>query len=1583
MNETQKRLAHYVNILPKLRDKVISIAFILAVSLSMFCTATFAWVVLSKSPEVSGAYTTISANGNLEIALASPSGSEPGDSAVGDSMAAEGQTIAGANITWGNLVNLSDPVYGLENLVLRPAILGDTGNLLVNPLKGADYSSDGRVGQYLNTDYCFTSWVEPKDGVEGYFKYYETPQYGVRAISTVKETFKDTASYQYKNLMTAFREKLQDVDKAYQAMITNSDYINSLAGLIGDYMTDKFNGYGGTTAVTKYIQNLYNMMIEFDGCAAEFESAILSLANIQVYNKYGPDTYGQHIYQSYDKLYEAYVNKTLAAEGVTLECFDEFVAVKKTIDECLYGTDPENNDCLYDYNEHRKSGGTVTWGEIESLVNKLANIADCTVSVGSTTYRVGSIGKSDAIQLLGKDVDAKITKGCIKDFEQLTGCKMNAKNVDVSAKYILTVTMTAKTITTSAIDPYLINIDITATDEVASQNGGSSVIDAKDTYGMAIDFWVRTNASESYLTLEGQTITETTYVREIGKDVDGKSVELWTIKITTDGIDEATGEQFTIEEEIPVYYYVNEESGHDGTKQTDLRNATTHEYIYRIEENEDGTVNNILITGDFATAPVIRNEEIVTVLGYEGENRVWEENTLISVDSTTQGGGSCYIFYADDASRDDTLRLLSKLRIAFLDSTEESNTYGKIVALAKLDTEHYYSQVAKITVPMVLYSDGSQHLTYNGEDLAILPLEQNKATLITAIVYLDGEDVTNNDVLAANEIDGRINLQFGSSVSLTTAGDETLELATRTVSASVKKTSSESYGDNFQKIEFDFDEDDDFSVNVRVIVDGEQPKKIEAFFMRKLNDTQGSREKSFTLSATDTEGVYEGTYAFDAPGTYVLQIVQLDGIDYDLPDSAGYPTIVVNGFAISSVGINGITSLSNTIYTASNNYTVETSLSFASQNDRSPKSVQLRFSKDDGTYVTSVLRFDTSTNKWNGTATFSSSGKYTLTNAIFDGDFFNLDSTKQYEFDLYLGITVKVTDDNAWRQDEYKGEPKTTNMYVEIFDNSGEEIKYLSGVSLYYLYNNSPIGAPDAPNMKWDSAKDCYSGAMMLSKPGIYKFDCVVMKIGETNNTLRSVSNTTPVYTLLSPDPAIWLNADPMNSMSEYILDTTPNDSNYTLGVNIGNAQGATVIAKLYDADKKAYHYVSTYATGDTRFDFTIPKDSISGYQTGTWEIKEIWLANAAKQVGTEMVYFNGAFDDNGSLIVDNRIENYREDYIVWEMSTVQNKPGAVKIVYAIVQLEGEDESFGTDGTTYTFLQSATTSPITVTVNDQNGEPINGNFVEIASPTILYTLELNSWVSHGGYSTGNSILHADGQDSDLLCTMTSAGESTFTLNGINLLYAGKYVAKTFEVKVNVKNTDGTSTSVALPYNTNNLDIPEYHLYTVKPKVMVTGVSPYNDSNIYYYNSSTPGTDTSSCAKNSKGNEYSDFSAVVYTYCQSNSAENYVKPQKSTVTLELLGLNAAADSITMKNTTVLETDIVFDFTNSSVVSREVGSAKPGNTKTSCGTVSVEEAPTITPLGEILFEQIEISVGGVAFSITLDNAITITNPLNPNG
>ena len=256
-------------------------------------------------------------------------------------------------------------------------------------------------------------------------------------------------------------------------------------------------------------------------------------------------------------------------------------------------------------------------------------------------------------------------------------------------------------------------------------------------------------------------------------------------------------------------------------------------------------------------------------------------------------------------------------------------------------------------------------------------------------------------------------------------------------------------------------------------------------------------------------------------------------------------------------------------------------------------------------------------------------------------------------------------------------------------------------------------------------------------------------------------------------------------------------------------------------------------------------------------------------------------------------------------------------------------------------------------------------------------------MSHGGYSTGNSILHADGQDSDLLCTMTSAGESTFTLNGINLLYAGKYVAKTFEVKVNVKNTDGTSTSVALPYNTNNLDIPEYHLYTVKPKVMVTGVSPYNDSNIYYYNSSTPGTDTSSCAKNSKGNEYSDFSAVVYTYCQSNSAENYVKPQKSTVTLELLGLNAAADSITMKNTTVLETDIVFDFTNSSVVSREVGSAKPGNTKTSCGTVSVEEAPTITPLGEILFEQIEISVGGVAFSITLDNAITITNPLNPNG
>ena len=143
VTETQKRIEAYRELLPGLREKVTAVAFLLALSVIMLTSASYAWLTISRAPEVTAVSTNIAANGSLEIALATGDGkTAPGDSKVGDSSAAEGQSIVNANKTWGNLINLNDPSYGLDKLVLRPAQL-NTAALLTSPLYGADYDNDG------------------------------------------------------------------------------------------------------------------------------------------------------------------------------------------------------------------------------------------------------------------------------------------------------------------------------------------------------------------------------------------------------------------------------------------------------------------------------------------------------------------------------------------------------------------------------------------------------------------------------------------------------------------------------------------------------------------------------------------------------------------------------------------------------------------------------------------------------------------------------------------------------------------------------------------------------------------------------------------------------------------------------------------------------------------------------------------------------------------------------------------------------------------------------------------------------------------------------------------------------------------------------------------------------------------------------------------------------------------------------------------------------------------------------------------------------------------------------------------------
>ena len=178
-HDTKQRIEEYNRRLPKLREKLMAMIVLLVIGAIMATTVSFAWVTLSVNPEVSGVNTSIASNGNLEIALATGP-QQPGATQIGD-----GDLPAlDRNITWGNLINLSDPAYGLDKLVLRPAYL-NPDDLLGSPLQGAKYTEDGRKDGYMSR-FAYATWqsTNPDDPNAPWSFQVDEENLGVRAISS-------------------------------------------------------------------------------------------------------------------------------------------------------------------------------------------------------------------------------------------------------------------------------------------------------------------------------------------------------------------------------------------------------------------------------------------------------------------------------------------------------------------------------------------------------------------------------------------------------------------------------------------------------------------------------------------------------------------------------------------------------------------------------------------------------------------------------------------------------------------------------------------------------------------------------------------------------------------------------------------------------------------------------------------------------------------------------------------------------------------------------------------------------------------------------------------------------------------------------------------------------------------------------------------------------------------------------------------------------------------------------------------------------------------------------------------------------
>ena len=1145
--ETKRRIAYYQEALPDMKKKVAAAALMLMIAVIVSVTATYAWITLSVAPVVSSVNTTMSANGTLEIALSNPEGTEPEDMDIDESVTSS-TDVAVSNLRWGNLINLSHTSYGIDNLVLRPAQL-NTASLKNSPLWGAVYGADGRIST-LDSNYTYTKW----DGVD----FMASREYGVRAIASYKAGASAGTTAEYNRMAEAVNVANRNVNNAYQLVPGKMPAMsNMLSSFAQSKLDDAEKAF--TSAELKAAYELYKAV--YDAMLLECD-AMVALANFQSYVAAQNDLDVTYVPLTWEELvagkanYNAADTTTKSKNGiVSITGLNQFIS-----DLNIAKTDVE---CLEKYYKGVGDGSmTVYWStggdaghQIANIVTNLLDYGTMTMVFNGQEQKLVSLNTSMAMDMLGlngKHTNVYIYGGVLKRFEQQAideSARMqgqtNAAVATVKVTYMITVTVHGDCYTKATGASNFMSNYATA---LGNKLIGTDVV-AEDTYGMAVDFWLRTNAEETYLTLEGAMATEA-----------------------------------------------------------------------------DGTIYS-----------------------YDGVNRVWGStgNTALTTNSTTQGGGSCYIYYAD--TPEDMMRsldLLRSMKVAFVDKN------GTMLALASMDTDSYYAVNGRITVPLAIEETSGVPYTYIDETQAertgraVTMMTHDESMWVTAIIYLDGAYLGNDNVLSAADIDGQLNIQFGSSVDLETVGDSDLLTAERSVSADADPKSLDWAAALT---------DADLTTNVTVTVDGTEPETVTAFFVRAINSTQGERQAEMTFTEVVGEkGKWTASYKFDAPGVYYLRHVRLDGVDYALEDPV---KVEVEGFSISEVRW-GESEAQTTIYTPDSAYETTVSAKITSDNSsKLPKTVQARFLRDDGIMVNVDMRYDPS-GIWSGTGTFYRSGTYALQYMLLDGEYYDI-TERGYELTLYLGLSVAAFNDGSTLQDEYDPDltPYSKNVGVIISDNDGNKLpvyeydeagnietdsngnpKLLSwaeNARLRYSPGSSAVNSVDT-DLTWNEAEGWFTGTLPIVNPGRYTFYDVTI---DGDSLTRATE--APVFTVMPPDPPKYVTSQSAE------LQFAPLTNDGIIGpIKITDAQTAALVAEVYNSVSKQTYLIPNSAALDTYLDedenfvlseanglmtydsardswVVTPKYTAGGAETqeGVWSVKNIYVWNYMDESGTLVEY--------------------------------------------------------------------------------------------------------------------------------------------------------------------------------------------------------------------------------------------------------------------------------------------------------------------------------------------------------------------------
>lgn len=468
----------------QLKRKLTSALCMLLISSILMVSTSYAWLVLSVAPEVSGITTNIGANGALEIALLNTETRQDLSkirTTIGESLAnAEGQR-ENANTFWGNLIDLSVKNYGLGEMVLLPARLqyvkqADGENYTVNSglLSVPTYGYDGRITKL--TDDTVSALYDAQNK-EFAFNVGQ-PDYGVRIIGT-----SDTLTVQQAALANA---------KANITAYTNSTSSTAAATLManGPALFAMMVNYAGgitTTFGTAELGTIQQMISDLETSVGYIDQALRQGLVAVAASKLGDEalftTVRDRIMDGSKTL--SVIIKDLSELGADAvpETFETWITNLEIMRQNL---ETANSKCVALSN----SGTSYTWDDLEAPLTHVMDVEKVYIN----QYKFSELNQTTAMGLIGQGIDLTLPSGSgvfadIADFAGDYDTEFTASVMGIS--------LAVKTLTVTSVNPVYLKVLSAAVDGLEAAGGGAGVVQKAEltaTYGYALDLAFRCNA---------------------------------------------------------------------------------------------------------------------------------------------------------------------------------------------------------------------------------------------------------------------------------------------------------------------------------------------------------------------------------------------------------------------------------------------------------------------------------------------------------------------------------------------------------------------------------------------------------------------------------------------------------------------------------------------------------------------------------------------------------------------------------------------------------------------------------------------------------------------------------------------------------------------------------------------------------------------------------------------------------------------------------------------------------------------------------------------------------------------------------